>query len=100
MEDLVRLVEAVKTAPTAHVGSTIEICDTHVEDSTNVKGVAWQMEEGPPDGRIWPRGQGMNIDEEVEISREGDMPSGVELLKEVKRTKNGFYTVDSVKKKS
>jgi len=94
MEDLIKLVEAVRSAPTA---PAIEICD-HVEISKKMAG--WQQ-EGPPDGRVWPNGWGMNLEENGDnMATAEDLPVGRELLKEAKRTKDGFYVVDSTKKKT
>jgi hypothetical protein len=87
MEDLVRLVEAVRVAP------------EHPEHGT--------AGEGPPDGRVWPKGRGIVVEPECAgldggKDKPGDgesAPSGRELMKHAQRTKAGFYLVDSARTK-
>ena len=75
MEDLVRLVEAVKIAPIEPIEG-----------------------EGPPDGRVWPSDRGIVL-EDVVVPDE-TLPSGRELLKHTQRTENGYYLVDKVTTKT
>jgi Asp-tRNA(Asn)/Glu-tRNA(Gln) amidotransferase C subunit len=75
MEDLVRLVEAVKMAP---------------KDPKET--------EGPPDGRVWPSDRGIILEDVVKS--EENLPSGHELLKHAQRTENGYYLVDRASTKA
>lgn len=77
MEDLIRLVEAVKMAP----------------GDDDAKGP-------PPDGRVWPSGRGIIPLEDIVESEETKLPSGRELLKHAPRTVNGYYLVDRASTKT
>lgn len=76
MEDLVRLVEAVKLAPSEPTAG-----------------------ERPPDGRVWPSDRGIAL-EDVVAPEDETLPSGRELLKHAQRTENGYYLVDKTKTKT
>jgi hypothetical protein len=70
MEDLIKLVEAVKLV--------------HVEDSGH----------GIPDGRIWAHGVGIPMDKTLESGVAEEESRGRVLLKHAQRTHNGFYVVE------
>ncbi|KAI0676995.1 hypothetical protein C8Q78DRAFT_1073742 [Trametes maxima] len=72
IEDLVKLVEAVKLV--------------------DVSSVAGQGEHTVPDGRIWAEGEGINLESEPSTS-EGDSQdtSGSALLTHASRTMDGLY---------
>ncbi|KLO15762.1 hypothetical protein SCHPADRAFT_902134 [Schizopora paradoxa] len=80
LEEMVRLVEAVKLVDTSSV----------------------QREDGAiPDGRIWPEGVGMVLTKngaEKEFDGE-DGEVGVDLLKYASTTKNGLYIVEADRRK-
>lgn len=81
MEELVRLVEAVK------------LVDVSAEDTHDGVSV--------PDGRIWPDDVGIPLssntrDVEYELD---DGETGQALLKHATRTKDGFYVVDTDRRK-
>lgn len=82
LEELVRLVEAVKLVDTSDVGEAVG-------------------DEGIPDGRVWPDDQGMVLSSntrEVEFEdKEGE--TGTELLKHAAVTKNGLYVVEADRRK-
>jgi len=76
MEEMVRLVEAVKLVDT----SVVELADG----------------EAVPDGRIWPEGEGVRLDRSgpaVEFDGQTG-ETGRELLKHASKTANGFYVVE------
>ena len=78
LEDLLRLVEAVRVAP----------------DET-------KSLEGPPDGRVWPNGRGIVLEDAGKQQGESSRapPSGRELLEHAERSMDGFYLVDSTRMK-
>lgn len=76
IEEMVRLVEAVKLVDT----SSVVLAEG----------------ESVPDGRIWEEGAGIDLKSntrEVEFES-GEGENGTELLKHALRTENGFYTVE------
>ena len=73
LEDLIRLVEAVKFVKT-------------------------ESGDGVPDGRIWNEGDGINLDRDLEASQQEEGVSGKELLDYARQTKNGMYLVDTERK--
>ncbi|KAF8511171.1 hypothetical protein JB92DRAFT_2726194 [Gautieria morchelliformis] len=77
MEDLVRLVEAVRTAP---------------QEPMEGEG------EGPADGRVWPSAKGLALEDVVDPDEA--LPSGRELLEHAQRTRNGCYLVDRAQAKT
>jgi len=86
LEDLVRVVEAVRVASGVENGGAI---------------VAEGNEKGMADGRIWPKDHGVVFQDEEELDRKGTTtpPQGRELLELTRRTKGEFYVVDSSKSK-
>lgn len=83
IQNLVKLVEAVKLVDTNQLGTT----DTAHQNDI-------------PDGRIWAEGTGIDLDrqDKSEVDREdGQMEpaSGRYLLSKAARTSNGLYVVDS-----
>jgi hypothetical protein len=77
MQDLVKLVEAVKLVNTDSVGD----------------------ENGVPDGRIWAEGTGIDLDAEP-IPADGNEVHGRDLLKYAKNTSpEGLYLIDSDRSK-
>jgi Asp-tRNA(Asn)/Glu-tRNA(Gln) amidotransferase C subunit len=76
MEELVRLVEAVKLVDTSQVQT-----------------------DGVPDGRIWKEGRGVDLDRKVTMDDGGKYkePSGQELLKHAQETDDGYYVVESLR---
>ena len=101
LEELVRLVEAVRLVDTSVVdelggGETEE--GQEGEEGEEDGGVRMS---GIPDGRIWEEGRGMSLSSntrEVEFE-DGEIESGKELLKHAKLTKNGFYVVEADRRK-
>ena len=89
LEELVRLVEAVKLVDTS-------------ESSEIVAGSASEdLVQSIPDGRIWPEGKGMVLSSNsrvVEFEDE-EIESGTELLKHAALTKNGLYVVETDRRK-
>ncbi|KIJ26969.1 hypothetical protein M422DRAFT_37979, partial [Sphaerobolus stellatus SS14] len=87
VEDLVRVVEAVRVAP----------------DSESAVDVREQKEgvPSPTDARIWPKDVGVRFQDEKDLKEfeESGPPKGRELLKLSERTKGEFYVVDSSKMK-
>ncbi|CAL1701546.1 unnamed protein product [Somion occarium] len=81
MENLVKLVEAVK------------LVDTSGVDKTRLS-----KSESVPDGRIWAEGTGIDLSGEVSVS-ETESPSGRVLLNHAARTENGMYVVDTDRRK-
>jgi len=89
LEDLIRLVEAVKGVDVSAV----------------------KVEGEVPDGRIWQTGRGMelrdynmekvedNSEEKVESLEEGKQAEGTELVKHAQRTVGGFYVVEHDRKR-
>ncbi|KAI0347509.1 hypothetical protein BDW22DRAFT_1405021 [Trametopsis cervina] len=76
MEDLVKLVEAVRLVQV----------DEHIADPEG---------HGVPDGRIWAEGMGISLKKEVRAEvAEDEGAHGRALLKHAQRTHNGFYVVD------
>lgn len=71
MEDLVKLVEAVKLVDCEDVGEIVH---------------------GVPDGRIWAEGYGIPLGRERSIITEYEA-YGRALLRHAQRTENGFYVV-------
>ena len=77
MEDLIKLVEAVKLVDTDSVGD----------------------ENGVPDGRIWAEGTGINLDAEPIPAMENEV-QGRDLLKYAKNVSpEGLYLIDSDRSK-
>ena len=77
MEDLIKLVEAVKLVDTDSVGD----------------------ENGVPDGRIWAEGTGINLDAEPIPAMENEV-EGRDLLKYAKNVSpEGLYLIDSDRSK-
>ncbi|KAJ3484993.1 hypothetical protein NLI96_g5258 [Meripilus lineatus] len=79
MENLVKLVEAVKLVDTTHLVAPESSASNDV-----------------PDGRIWAEGTGIDLEseaEKMESSLEGQ--AGHALLNHAARTSNGLYVVDS-----
>ncbi|GJJ07677.1 hypothetical protein Clacol_001882 [Clathrus columnatus] len=79
MEDLIRLVEAVRVAPLPFTDSP-DVQKPHL------------------DGRIWPEERGLNLHEfnnKVEEQDNTCPPEGRKLLERASRHTNGFYLVDS-----
>jgi len=77
MEEMVRLVEAVKLVDTSEV----------------------KLAEGEvvPDGRIWPQGEGIRLGQrtdEVEFGGEEDSENGRTLLSHATKVVNGSYVVE------
>ncbi|KAG8931715.1 hypothetical protein FRC02_002321 [Tulasnella sp. 418] len=73
--ELIRLVEAVKTAELGEPKSS---------------------DEGIPDGRIWQKDRCMTFEEDVVVAGTlGIEPGGQELMEHAKQQTNGFYTVPS-----
>lgn len=89
LEELVRLVEAVKLVDTS-------------ESSEIVAGSASEdLVQRIPDGRIWPEGKGMVLSSNsraVEFE-DKEIESGTELLKHAALTKNGLYVVETDRRK-
>ncbi|OCB84589.1 hypothetical protein A7U60_g8576 [Sanghuangporus baumii] len=89
LEELVRLVEAVK------------LVDTSKLEKLNRDSEKNGMQSTIPDGRIWEEGRGMTLSSntrEVEFE-DPDIESGKELLKHAKLTKDGFYVVEADRRK-
>ncbi|KDQ64905.1 hypothetical protein JAAARDRAFT_28557 [Jaapia argillacea MUCL 33604] len=77
MEDLIKLVEAVKLVDTEKLGQSSEGNE------------GWSV----PDGRIWAEGTGIELDR---VSRdEGDGVSGQALLKHAAKSGDGMYVVEA-----
>ena len=79
MEDLVKLVEAVKLV---HVDPKVVHAD-----------------HGIPDGRVWAEGTGIPLDSRKSSTPEEEEAHGRALLKHAQRTHNGFYVVDKSSRK-
>lgn len=80
MEDLVKLVEAVKQA---------ELSPDTSEKSTTV-----------PDGRIWAEGMGIPLDDSGREDQDADHdPCGPALLRHASRTAGGLYVVEATRAK-
>lgn len=77
MENLVKLVEAVKTA------------DVDVLTET---GASWSEGQGIPDGRIWAEGTGVDL---RQVDAPEDMQIGQGLLAHASRTENRLYVVET-----
>lgn len=75
MENLVKLVEAVKLV-----------------DTSDIDKVATEREEVVPDGRIWAEGTGIDIQHSQPDS---ETSSNQDLLQHAARTENGMYVVDT-----
>ncbi|KAA1466082.1 hypothetical protein DENSPDRAFT_855880 [Dentipellis sp. KUC8613] len=78
LEDLVKLVEAVKMVDTRSLAST---------EGTSI-----------PDGRIWAEGAGIEIQGSPRSQEEGDVLDQAKLLSYAARTENGLYLVDADRK--
>ncbi|KAI0363557.1 hypothetical protein BV20DRAFT_975543 [Pilatotrama ljubarskyi] len=78
IEDLVKLVEAVKLV--------------------DVSAVAGNGERAVPDGRIWAEGEGISLDTEAFAdSEDSESASGRALLAHAARTMDGLYVVEADK---
>ena len=75
MENLVKLVEAVKLV-----------------DTSEIDQLALSKGEAVPDGRIWAEGTGIDLQADV-TGRTGE--EGQSLLQHAARTENGMYVVDT-----
>ncbi|KAI5122175.1 hypothetical protein M0805_007072 [Coniferiporia weirii] len=84
LEEMVRLVEAVKLVDARQA-------------STGNDGEGEGEEEAIPDGRIWPEGEGMALSSNTRAVEfpDAEVESGRELLKYAARTQDGFYVVET-----
>lgn len=78
MENLVKLVEAVKLV-----------------DTNDVDEISVSEGEAIPDGRIWPEGTGIDLEAGAARHSDADEPSGQSLLQHAERTESGLYVVDT-----
>ncbi|OJT13368.1 hypothetical protein TRAPUB_10134 [Trametes pubescens] len=77
IEDLVKLVEAVKLV--------------------DVSEVAEDLEHAVPDGRIWAEGEGINLDAELADTEDPEATSGRKLAAHAWFTLDGLYQVEADK---
>ena len=79
LEEMVRLVDAVRLVDTSSVAS---------EDGSI------------PDGRVRDEGEGMKLTSNTrDVEFEDETESGTELLKHASRTKNGYYVVEAERRR-